>query len=104
MTCALKLEFSKQLFAAGEAVSCLLYDSPWHSECRFAARQLAINYIVKHYMQEARVALVRDGMDAARNVVGWEEDVFFSKVRLVAEAVRPALVARGGWRSPVKAL
>jgi hypothetical protein len=55
-------------------------------------------------MQEARVALVRDGMDAARNVVGWEEDVFFSKIRLVAEAVRPALVARGGWRSPVKAL
>jgi len=102
MSAALRIEFSKQLFAAGDAVSCLLFDSPWHSECRFAARQLAIDYIVATFMQEARVALLREGMDAARQVVGWDEDVFCGSARVVAQAIRPALAARGGWRSPLK--
>lgn len=104
MTHALRLEFSKELFNAGEKVSCLLFDAPWHSECRYVARQLAIDYIIKTYMQEAISVFEREGMDAARQVVGWDENVFLDRTSQVAAAIRPILEARGGWRTRIKSV
>jgi len=98
---ALRLEFSKELFSAAETVSGLLFDAPWHSECRYVARQMAIDYMIQTFMGEACIVLRREGMDAARQVVGWNENVFCSRVHQVAAAIRPRLVAAGGWRTPV---
>lgn len=101
---ALKNEFAKELFEAGEQVSAMLFDAPWHSECRFCARQLAIDYIVKTYLAEAKIVLMREGLDAARQAVGWEDDVFSKHAHSVALNIRETLVRMGGWRTEVKTI
>lgn len=101
---ALRKEFSEELFLAGEATSSLLFDSPWHSECRFVARELAKDFIVANFLTEAEQVFRSQGMDAARQVIGWDKDVFSKHALHVANAIRPQLVTVGGWRAPVNEL
>jgi hypothetical protein len=94
----LRTEFQTELFEAGEAVSRLLFDAPWHSDCCYTARKMAIDYIVRHFLTEPVLVMKKEGLDAARQVVGWDRDVFSRYASQVAAAIRPAVGAAGNWR------
>jgi hypothetical protein len=97
----LRAEFQTELFEAGEAVSRLLFDAPWHSECCFAVRKMAIDYIVKNFLSEAINVLRKEGLDAARQVIGWDSDIFSRHARNVALAIRTDVVKLHNFRNPM---
>ena len=96
----LKNEFARELFVAGEVVSGLIFNAPWHSDCRYVARKTAIDYLVKNYLAEYETVCVTQGVDAVRQELGWDEDMFCRHAQCVADAIGPSVKKAGDWRRP----